>query len=125
MPRQKEKAAASPSVQPGRAEARDRSSRPKSPTAPTVLPQATGAAQRPDADEAVEGQGRAPAPDSSVVKLDVSLILGGLSNVKAPVAIGARYEGLAPAGPTKVFDRLLDSWLTRAVDLGIIGSGLG
>lgn len=50
---------------------------------------------------------------------------GGLTNVKVPVAVGARYDGLAFAGPTAAFDQLLDSWLTRAVDLGIIGSALG
>jgi hypothetical protein len=42
-----------------------------------------------------------------------------------PVVIGGRYDGLPIAGATKAFDRLLDSWLTRAVDLGIVGSGLG
>jgi hypothetical protein len=52
-------------------------------------------------------------------------IRGGHSNVEAPVAVGARYEGLALAGAAKVFDRLLDSWLTRAIDMGMIGSGLG
>ncbi len=55
----------------------------------------------------------------------ITLVWGGLTNVKAPVVVGARYDGLAFAGPTKVFDRLLDSWLTRAVDLGILGSALG
>ena len=59
------------------------------------------------------------------VAIDVTLIHGGLTNVKAPVAIGARYEGLAVAGSTKAFDWILDSWLTRAIDLGMIGSGLG
>src|SRR5262245_38824778 len=32
---------------------------------------------------------------------------------------------MALAGPAKAFDRQLDSWLTRAVDLGMIGLGLG
>jgi hypothetical protein len=59
------------------------------------------------------------------VEVQITLICGGITNVKAPVVIGARYDGLAFAGPTKAFDRLLDSWLTRAVDLGIIGSALG
>lgn len=48
-----------------------------------------------------------------------------MTNINAPVAVGARYDGLAFAGPTRAFDRLLDSWMTRAVDLGIIGSSLG
>jgi len=59
------------------------------------------------------------------VDLQITVIKGGLTNVKVPVVIGARYDGLAFAGATKAFDRLLDSWLTRAVDMGIIGSSLG
>jgi hypothetical protein len=59
------------------------------------------------------------------IDLKVKVVRGGLTNVKVPVAVGARYDGLAFAGPTRTFDRLLDSWLTRAVDLGIIGSSLG
>jgi CHAT domain/Cytosol aminopeptidase family, N-terminal domain len=62
---------------------------------------------------------------STEVAVEVTLIRGGHAGVKAPVAVGARYEGLALAGAAKVFDRLLDSWLTRAIDMGMIGSGLG
>jgi hypothetical protein len=32
-------------------------------------------------------------------------------------------EGMALAGSAKAFDRQLDSWITRAVDLGMIASG--
>jgi hypothetical protein len=59
------------------------------------------------------------------VLVHVGVIWGGITNVKVPVAVGPRYEGLALAGPAKAFDRQLDSWLTRALDLGMIGSGLG
>jgi hypothetical protein len=59
------------------------------------------------------------------IDLKITVVRGGLTNVKAPVAVGARYDGLPFAGPTRAFDRLLDSWLTRAVDFGIIGSSLG
>jgi hypothetical protein len=62
-------------------------------------------------------------PPDVLVHIDV--ICGGITNVKVPVAIGPRYQGLPLAGPAKAFDRLLDSWLTRALDLGMIGSGLG
>jgi hypothetical protein len=55
----------------------------------------------------------------------IDVIWGGITNVKAPVAICPRYQGLPLAGPAKAFDRLLDNWLTRALDLGMIGSGLG
>lgn len=61
----------------------------------------------------------------SATDLQITVVTGGLTNIKVPVAIGARYDGLAFAGSTKAFDRLLDSWLTRAVDMGIIGSSLG
>jgi CHAT domain len=65
-----------------------------------------------------------PAPISHI-NVHITLICGGITNVRTPIAIGARYNGLAFADPTAAFDRLLDSWMTRAVDLGIIGSALG
>jgi hypothetical protein len=64
-------------------------------------------------------------PETPPLGVKITLICGGLTKVKAPIVVGARYDGLAFAGPTKIFDRVLDSWLTRAVDLGIIGSALG
>ncbi len=66
-----------------------------------------------------------PSTTGSEIEVRITLVCGGLTNVKAPVVIGARYDGLPFAGPTKQFDRALDMWLTRAVDLGIIGSALG
>lgn len=45
--------------------------------------------------------------------------------MKAPVAVAPRYDGLPLAGAAKAFDDQLDSWLTRALELGMIGSGLG
>lgn len=67
------------------------------------------------------------ADSAAAPRLDVhiTLVCGGLTNVKAPIVVGARYDGLGFAGPTKAFDRSLNSWLTRAVDLGIVGSALG
>ena len=62
---------------------------------------------------------------TSRLDVQIKLVCGGLTNVKAPIVVGARYDGLAFAGPTNIFDRTLDFWLTRAVDLGIIGSALG
>src|SRR3982074_2652448 len=61
-----------------------------------------------------------PAPISDI-NVQITLIHGGITNVRAPIAIGASYDGLAFAGPTAAFDRLLDSWMTPAVALGIIG----
>ena len=59
------------------------------------------------------------------VVVQVTLIRGGITNMTVPVAIGAGYEGLPLAGGTKAFDRLLDCWLSRALELGIIGLSLG
>src|SRR4029077_18365038 len=59
------------------------------------------------------------------VPIHVTLILGGITNVRTPIAIGAHYESVPLAGPTAAFDRKLDGWLTRAIDIGIIGLTLG
>lgn len=66
-----------------------------------------------------------PPTGPTDVVVHVEVITGGITNVKAPIAIGARYRGLPVAGPAKAFDRLMDFWLTRAIDLGMIGAGLG
>lgn len=63
--------------------------------------------------------------EAAKIAVTFTLIKGGLTNVRAPVVISGRYDGLPLAGSTKAFDKKLDSWLSRAVDLGIIGSGLG
>jgi CHAT domain len=61
----------------------------------------------------------------SEITVRFTLICGGLTHVQVPVAIAGRYDGLPLAGGTKAFDQILDTWLTRALDLGMIGSGLG
>ncbi len=104
--------------------------------APAIMPSTPSAAPfAPLPDPALAMRAEHPSPVSSAIgapsrsapkyAIDITLIQGGITNVKAPIAIGARYQGLGFAGGTKAFDRLLDSWLTRAVDLGMIGSGLG
>jgi CHAT domain len=70
----------------------------------------------------------APATLSAAIHdvvIHIEVIWGGYTNVKVPVAICERYEGMALTGPARAFDLLIDSWLTRAVELGIIGSSLG
>src|ERR1700722_4389379 len=66
------------------------------------------------------GEGVPAAADRSVTTRDVvvhvEVIWGGITNVKVPVAVGARYQGWGLAGPAKAFGRQLDFWLTRAVD---------
>ena len=66
-----------------------------------------------------------PVPGPREVVVHIEVIRGGYTHVKVPVAICPRYQGMALGGPAKAFDRQLDSWLTRTVDLGMIGSGLG
>jgi hypothetical protein len=64
-------------------------------------------------------------PEQPEIIVHIEVVCGGITSVKVPVAIGPRYQNLPLAGPAKAFDRLLDCWLTRAIDLGMIGSGLG
>jgi hypothetical protein len=71
------------------------------------------------------GPAAAKPPEPPPLDVRITLIRGGLTKVKSQIVVGARYDGLAFAGSSKIFDRLLDSWLTRAVDLGVIGSALG
>ncbi len=80
-------------------------------------------AARPQAAAAPPAQ--QPAAVCPDVVVHVEVICGGFTNVKVPVAVCPRYQGMALAGPAKEFDRQIDSWLTRAVDLGMIGSDLG
>lgn len=81
-----------------------------------------GAPPPPDVADAGASTGTTEPPD---VVVRIVLIQGGITNVQTPIAIGARYESLPFAGPTAAFDRKLDGWLTRGVDIGIIGSTLG
>lgn len=48
-----------------------------------------------------------------------------MTNVKVSVAVVGNYQGLPLAGTSKAFDGKLDGWLSRALDLGMIGCGLG
>ena len=57
--------------------------------------------------------------------IHLHVIRRGITNVKAPIAIGPRYQGLPLSGPARAFDRQIDSWLTLALYCGMIGSGLG
>jgi hypothetical protein len=65
------------------------------------------------------------------VTVKITLIHGDYSNkdvysrLDAPVILSGGYEGLSFFGFARVFDGLLDSWLTRAVEMGMIGLELG
>ncbi len=64
-----------------------------------------------------------PAPRLPVVT--IAVVSGSLSQAEVPMAVAPRYRGLPFAGAAKEFDYVLNSWLTRALELGMIGSGLG
>jgi CHAT domain/Peptidase family C25 len=90
-----------------------------------VLPIVPAPAARDEPAVTPASEADAATPTVRDVVVQVTLIKGGITNVRAPVAVAGRYDGLPLSGATKAFDRLLDSWLTRAIDLGMIGSGLG
>jgi hypothetical protein len=60
-----------------------------------------------------------------VARVKIKIVSGDIINVDADVAIAARYSGLGLTGPASAFDKALDNWISRAVDFGMIGSGLG
>ena len=94
---------------------------PAAPSMPQAACQLKAAAEAtPQAPSAVQ-----PMAKPKDVVVHVEVIHGGYTNVKVPVAVCPRYDGMAVAGAAKAFDRQIDSWLTCAVDLGMIGSGLG
>ena len=66
-----------------------------------------------------------PAPKPPIVTVTVAVVRGSLSQAEVPLAVAPRYRGLPFAGPSREFDYILNSWLTRALELGMIGSGLG
>jgi hypothetical protein len=66
-----------------------------------------------------------PPANKPLVTVTIAVVRGSLSQADAPVAIAPRYRGLPFAGASREFDYLLNSWLTRAIELGMIGSGLG
>jgi hypothetical protein len=103
---------------------------PSKPTEPSAAPEigaekkfGTEGTVRPAAETGPLPAGRATGRQDVVVHVEV--ICGSITKVKVPVAVIAHYEGLRIAGPAKAFDRQLDSWLTRALELGMIGSSLG
>jgi hypothetical protein len=70
--------------------------------------------------------GPAPAPAVSIpIALTIKLVQGSLTEVESPVAVAGRYKGTSPAGAIGQFDVKLGSWITQAIDLGMIGSNLG
>lgn len=71
------------------------------------------------------GAGSTNGRTTATACVHIEIVEGGLSNIRSQVAVTARYEGLDLVGTAKAFDRKLDSWLSRAVDLGMICSDLG
>ena len=69
--------------------------------------------------------GRASEQTETLPTIDIEVLCGSQSQVDADVAVVARYRGLPFAGSAIEFDYLLKSWLTRPLEMGMIGSGLG
>src|ERR1700722_11224562 len=64
-------------------------------TTPTAAPQAATAVPPPAGPSTQEGPVTS-TPRKSEVQVHIEVIHGGITNVKAPVAIGPRYQGLPP-----------------------------
>src|SRR5262249_39586229 len=62
--------------------------------------------------------------DAKVV-LQFELVLGDITGVDAPLAVCTHQEGVPLIGNARSFDRILDTWLTQAIDSQIVGVRLG
>jgi hypothetical protein len=78
-----------------------------------------------EAEPQAPAEGKGGGATVAVVEIGVEVVWGSVCNATAEVAILPRYLGLPFAGPALEFDYLLKSWLSRALELGMIGSGLG
>jgi hypothetical protein len=58
-------------------------------------------------------------------RVTVEVVHGDITQVKSPVSVVGRYQGLPARGSAQQFDRRMDSWLSRAIECGMIGSDLG
>jgi hypothetical protein len=67
----------------------------------------------------------ADEPRAKRPRVTVEVVRGSLTQANDPVAVVGRYQGLPLAGPAREFDKILKSWITRALELKMIGSGLG
>jgi hypothetical protein len=90
-------------------------------TAPAPSAPKNDAAAKSDA--AAKASPAAAKPGDHLIHIEV--IAGGMTNVKAPVAVIGQYNGFELAGPARAFDLLLDNWISRAGEMGLIGTELG
>ncbi len=65
-----------------------------------------------------------PSPQE-VVTLDFEVVHGSIFEQKGLIAVLGRYVDTPPAGALEVLDDALVTWLSRAIQLGIISSELG
>lgn len=64
-------------------------------------------------------------PQAERIPLHIELVHGGITQVQAPVIVVGHYKGIAPSSAEGAIDEKVGGWITRAVDLGIIGGDLG
>src|SRR4051794_7045953 len=76
-------------------------------------------------DEARPADGPSTRKDTRVVKLRVEVVLGSILDEPAPMAVVGRYRGMQPSGSLALIDQALHTWISHAVGLGMVGSGLG
>jgi pimeloyl-ACP methyl ester carboxylesterase/O-acetyl-ADP-ribose deacetylase (regulator of RNase III) len=59
------------------------------------------------------------------IRLRLQLIHGDITRVEAPVIVAGHYKGVDPTGAEGAIDRKVGGWISRAVELGILGGDLG
>lgn len=83
-----------------------------------LSPAATAGQTEPEPSAAAESE-------SARIRVTVEVYRGDITDLPADVAVVGRYKGVEARGPARHFDRRLDSWISYAIEFGMVGSELG
>ncbi|MET0514493.1 MAG: M17 family peptidase N-terminal domain-containing protein, partial [Nitrospiraceae bacterium] len=59
------------------------------------------------------------------VHITIEVVLGDVTQIKAPLVVVGHYKGIAPVRAEGAIDAKLDHWITKAAAPGMIGAELG
>lgn len=74
-----------------------------------------------------EPAGAKPAVEPSNVPLAIAVevVRGDIVSQSLPVVVVGQYGGMPPRGAARKIDKAMNSWIKWAIELGMVGSGLG
>lgn len=70
--------------------------------------------------------GRVTQQSSQVsISLNVEIVHGDICDIKVPAVVAGHYRGVPPVRAVGALDEALNFWISKAVEQGMIGGGLG